>query len=296
MYDQFYKFRCKPFSPLPDPRFLFLSKKHRLALSMLQYGLLNQVGFTTFTGEIGSGKTTLIHHILKEIREDVTVGLVSNTHHSFDELLQWALLALKQGCRGGSKVELYEALGDFLLREYEHDRRTVLIIDEAQNLAPEALEELRMLSNINTDGNQVLQLILVGQPGLRETLQHPSLHQFARRIGVEHHLQRLDLEETWQYIQHRLTVAGGDPELFDTAGCAAIYYYTQGTPRLINLLCDTALACGFAEQRRRIGADLICEVMRYKRMGGIFPLSQEAQPKDSGAAYDFQAAEETSTP
>jgi type II secretory pathway predicted ATPase ExeA len=144
-----------------------------------------------------------------------------------------------------------------------------------------------MLSNINADGDQVLQLILVGQPGLREMLQHPNLRQFAQRIGVEYHLQRLDLEETWQYIQHRLTVARGDPELFDTMGCAAIYYYTQGTPRLINVLCDTALVCGFAEQRRRIDADLIREVMRYKRMGGIFPLKTEDREDRVGRYLSF---------
>ena len=162
---------------------------------------------------------------------------------------------------------------------------------QAQNLRPQALEELRMLSNINTDCDQVLQIILVGQPGLREMLQHPDLHQFAQRIGVEYHLQRLDLEETWQYIRHRLTVAGGDPDLFDTKGCAAIYYYTRGTPRLINVLCDTALVCGYAEQVTRISADLIREVIRDKRMGGIFPLEQDEEMK-SGEVYDITTAKE----
>ena len=201
MYEAFYGFRLRPFSLLPDPRFLFPGRKHRLAMSMLQYGLMNQVGFTVITGEIGSGKTTLIRSVLEEIGRDVTVGLVSNTHRSFDELLQWVLLAFKLDYRGKNKVELYQTLADFLTAEFENNRRTVLIIDEAQNLRPQALEELRMLSNINTDCDQILQIILVGQPGLREMLQHPELHQFAQRIGVEYHLQRLDLEETWQYIQ-----------------------------------------------------------------------------------------------
>ncbi len=295
MYQAFYGFRQKPFTLLPDPSFLFLNKKHRLALSMLQYGLLSEAGFTVITGEIGSGKTTLVRYVLEEIGDNLTVGSVTNTYRSFDELLQWVLLAFNLEYRGKSKVELFQALLDFMVQEYEQGRRTVLIIDEAQNLEPEALEELRMLSNINTDSNQVLQLVLVGQPGLRETLQRPDLHQFAQRIGVEYHLERLDLEETWQYIRHRLTVAGGDPDLFDTKGCAAIYYYTQGTPRLINVLCDTALVCGFAEQITRISAELIGEVIRDKAMGGIFPLIKEKTDKvETGTVHDIEAVKRRS--
>ncbi|MFQ5761271.1 MAG: ExeA family protein [Acidiferrobacterales bacterium] len=295
MYQAFYGFRQKPFTLLPDPSFLFLNKKHRLALSMLQYGLLSEAGFTVITGEIGSGKTTLVRYVLEEIGDNLTVGSVTNTYRSFDELLQWVLLAFNLEYRGKSKVELYQALADFMVQEYERSRRTVLIIDEAQNLEPEALEELRMLSNINTDSNQVLQLVLVGQPGLRETLQRPELHQFAQRIGVEYHLPRLDLEETWQYIRHRLTVAGGDPDLFDIKGCAAIYYYTQGTPRLINVLCDTALVCGFAEQITSISAELIGEVIRDKAMGGIFPLIKEKTDEvETGTVHDIEAAKRRS--
>lgn len=295
MYQAFYGFRQKPFTLLPDPSFLFLNKKHRLALSMLQYGLLSEAGFTVITGEIGSGKTTLVRYVLEEIGDNLTVGSVTNTYRSFDELLQWVLLAFNLEYRGKSKVELFQALTEFMVQEYEQGRRTVLIIDEAQNLEPEALEELRMLSNINTDNNQVLQLVLVGQPSLRETLQRPDLHQFAQRIGVEHHLERLDLEETWQYIRHRLTVAGGDPDLFDTKGCAAIYYYTQGTPRLINVLCDTALVCGFAEQITRISAELIGEVIRDKAMGGIFPLVKQKTDKvETGTVHDIEAAKRRS--
>ena len=295
MYQAFYGFRQKPFTLLPDPSFLFLNKKHRLALSMLQYGLLSEAGFTVITGEIGAGKTTLVRYVLEEIGDNLAVGSVNNTYGSFDELLQWVLLAFNLEYRAKSKVELYQALTDFMVQEYEKNRRTVLIIDEAQNLEPEALEELRMLSNINTDSDQVLQLVLVGQPSLRETLQRPELHQFAQRIGVEYHLERLDLEETWQYIRHRLTVAGGNPDLFDIKGCAAIYYYTQGTPRLINVLCDTALVCGFAEQITSISAELIGEVIRDKAMGGIFPLVKEKTDEvETGTVHDIEAAKRRS--
>jgi type II secretory pathway predicted ATPase ExeA len=132
-----------------------------------------------------------------------------------------------------------------------------------------------MLSNINSDKNQVLQLVLVGQPGLRETLRRPELHQFAQRIAVDYNLRPLNLEETWQYIRHRLTVAGGDPSLFDTKACAAVYYYTGGTPRLINVLCDMALVYGFAEQKRKIDADVVCAVARERLKGGIFPVRDD---------------------
>jgi len=246
-----------------------------MALTMLQYGVMNQAGFTVITGEIGSGKTTLIRKLLEEIVDEVTVGLVSNTHRNFGELLQWVLLAFGLEYRDKKKVELYHTLAEFIIREYGQGRNTVLIIDEAQNLSPEALEELRMLSNINADKDQVLQLILVGQPGLRDILRLPELCQFAQRIAVDYNLKPLSLEETWLYVRHRVGTAGGDPNLFDTKACAAVYYYTGGTPRLINILCDTALVYGFAEQKRRISADLICQVARDKSKGGIFPLREE---------------------
>lgn len=293
MYEEFYGFRKKPFSLLPDPDFLFLSRKHRLALTMLQYGIMNQAGFTVITGEIGSGKTTLVRHLLNELGHDVTVGLVSNTHRSFGELLQWVLLAFNLEYHGKQKVELYQTLADFLIQEFDKSRRTILIIDEAQNLGVEALEELRMLSNINVDSDQILQLVLVGQPNLREMLMLPELQQFAQRIASEYHLERLDVEETWQYIRHRLTVAGGDPGLFDIKACATVHYYTQGTPRLINVLCDTTLVCGFADQTKKIDVELICEVIRDRAVGGIFPVTEQKSETLTYPAHDIQAAKKT---
>jgi len=277
MYESHYGFREKPFTLLPDPTFIYPSKKHRLALSMLEYGLMNQAGFTVITGEIGSGKTTLVRKLLSQIdlNEDITVGLVFNTHRSFGELMQWVLLAFKLEYRGKEKVELFHTFSDFMTKQYQSGRRTVLIIDEAQNLSIEALEELRMLSNINVEKDQYLQLILIGQPSLRDMLRSPELEQFAQRIAIDFHLQTLDLQETCEYIRHRLMVAGGDPNLFETAACVAIYYYTRGTPRLINVLCDTALVCGFAEQRDKIDPDLIHDVVRDRAVGGILPFSDE---------------------
>ncbi len=291
MYESFFGFDEKPFSLLPDPGFLFMSKKHRQALAMLEYGLMNQAGFTVITGEIGAGKTTLVRQLLGQIAKnlEVTVGLVSNTHRSFGELMQWVLYAFKLEYRGKEKVELYQTFAEFLTREYESGKRTVLIIDEAQNLSLEALEELRMLANINADKDQVLQLVLVGQPGLRDMLRTPELEQFAQRIAIDFHLQTLELQETCEYIRHRISVVGGDHELFEAPACVAVHYYTKGTPRLINVLCDTALVCGFAEQRKAIDADLIHDVVRDKTVGGIVP-AWEASDQGDSVVTDIHAA------
>ena len=275
MYRKFYSLREKPFSLLPDPAFLYPSHQHSMALVLLDYGLSSQASFSVITGGIGTGKTTLIRHLLAQLGRNVTVGLISNTHRSFGELLQWVLLAFNLKHTGTDKVDMYKILVDFLIGEYAGNRRAVLIIDEAQNMAPETLEELRMLSNVNSEKDQVLQIILVGQAGLRDTLRRPDLEQFAQRIAVDYHLEPLTPGETREYIRHRLQVAGGDPDLFDEAACEAVYRYSGGTPRVINLLCDTALVYGYAEQVTRVHASLVEDVAREKLAGGIFPKVRE---------------------
>jgi type II secretory pathway predicted ATPase ExeA len=170
---------------------------------------------------------------------------------------------------------MYQAFMDYIIDQYARGKRTVLIVDEAQNMAAETLEELRMLSNVNADKDQVLQVILVGQKELRETLRRPDLIQFAQRIAVDYHLDPLLAEETPEYIRHRLATAGGDPELFEAEACARIHAASGGVPRLINLLCDTALVYGFAEQAARIGTELVEDVIREKQQGGLFPIQPE---------------------
>jgi putative secretion ATPase (PEP-CTERM system associated) len=278
MYESFYEFREKPFTLLPDPGFLFLSNKHRMALTLLEYGLMNQAGFTVISGDIGTGKTTLIRHLLDHMDREHTVGLITNTHRSFGELLEWILLAFNLEHARLGKVEMYRRFVDFIIDEYAHNRRVVLIVDEAQNMAADTLEELRMLSNVNADKDQALQVILVGQRELRDTLRRPDLVQFAQRISVDYHLEPLSVEETLGYIRHRLEVAGGDPLLFDEDACRAVYRYSNGVPRLINLLCDTALVYGYAEQRERIDSALVTDVAREKQQGGIFPTFHPAGP------------------
>jgi general secretion pathway protein A len=277
MYESYYGFKERPFSLLPDPSFLYLGHKHRVALTMLQYGLMSNAGVTVVTGEIGSGKTTLLRQILNEIDQDVTVGMITNTHPSFGEFLQWVLMAFGLEHRGMEKVERYENFVNFVIDRYAKGKRTVLVVDEAQNLSVETLEELRMLSNINADKNQVLQLIMVGQPELRTMLQLPQLKQFAQRVSVSHHLEALSAEETYQYVRHRLGVAGGNSDLFAEKACALLWFHSRGVPRVINTLCDMALVYAYASQQPRIDADVIKEVVRDRKKGGLFAGRDESE-------------------
>jgi type II secretory pathway predicted ATPase ExeA len=282
MYQKFYGLQGKPFSLLPDPDFLYPSNKHRMALTLLEYGLMNQASFSVITGDIGTGKTTLIRQLLNKMGRDMVVGLITNTHPSFGELLQWILVAFNLESDSRDKVEMYKTFMDFLIEQYAANRRTVLIVDEAQNMGPQALEELRMLSNINSGKDQVLQVILAGQPGLRDNLRDPRLEQFAQRISVDYNLEPLNQDETREYIRHRLGIAGGSPGIFDDAACDAVFRYSDGIPRLVNLLCDTALVYGYAEQAPCIDARLVEDVARDKHRSKIVPLRQAV----SGVAED----------
>ncbi|MCW5699014.1 MAG: AAA family ATPase [Rhodospirillales bacterium] len=269
MYEAFYGFSEKPFSLIPDPDFLYLSKGHQLALNLLEYGLTEQTGFVVITGEVGSGKTTLVRQLLNTVSDEVVIGLITNTHQSFGELLQWIALAFDMDCRDKDKVGLYQDFVNFLIEQYASSRRTVVIIDEAQNLSLSALEELRMLSNINADKDYLLQLILVGQPELLRKLKRPQLRQFVQRVGVDYHLGPLSIEDTIGYVRHRIEVAGGDPNLFDEFACAAVHHYTQGVPRLTNILCDLALVYGYAEEKRQIDMETVIEVASSRLKTGL---------------------------
>ncbi len=287
MYEAYYGLSERPFSLLPDPSFLYLSKGHDTALTLLEYGFTSQAGFTVITGEIGSGKTTLSRHILNKLGDNVKVGLITNAQKSFGELLQWVLLAFGLDYKNKSKVELYQAFNDFLIDEYRKNHRTVLMIDEAQNLSIETMEELRMLSNINADKHQVLQMVLLGQPELRTMLRRPELEQFAQRISVDFHLKRLDEDETKAYIKHRLAIVGGDPDLFDDEACEAAFMLSNGTPRIINRVCDLALVYGFAEEQQQITAEIMLEVTMDKAevensANSLLGLTESARNADDG--------------
>ena len=293
MYETFYGLRERPFSLLPDPDYLYLSPKHLRALTLLEYGMMNQAGFSVICGDTGAGKTTLIRHLLNELGSDTTVGLITNTHKSFGELLSWVLMAFGIDGEGKSKALMHQLLIEFLIDQYAQNRHTVLIVDEAQNMTADTLEELRMLSNINSDKDQVLQVILAGQPALRETLRRPELMQFAQRIAVDYYLESLNRDETQEYIKHRLEVAGGNTEIFTAAACHAVYRYSGGTPRLINLLCDTALVYGFAEQTQTVDAPLIEDVVREQHRNSIVPTFNKPLDYDANEAAQAKTQSQT---
>jgi general secretion pathway protein A len=269
VYERHFGFNTKPFALTPDPAFLYRSRQHAMALTMLEYGLEAQAGFSLLTGEIGSGKTTLVRQLVRSLGDQVVVGLISNAHERFTSIHGWALSALGVVPANDSEIAKYEALVDFFVREYGKGRRTLLILDEAQNLSVEVLEELRLLSNVNSEKDLALQILLVGQPELRTKLLRAELKQFAQRVSVDFHLRPLDRDETRAYIGHRLTVAGGDAALFSPQSVDIIYAQTGGIPRLVNHLCDFALVYAFAEGKSTIDGDLVSQVIRDRGDRGM---------------------------
>lgn len=264
MYLRHFHLSAKPFAMNPDPAFLYVSEQHAAALTMLEYALESHANFCLLTGEIGSGKTTLIRHVIRTLGDQVAVGLVSNTHMSFKSIYPWALSALSIVPFDDSDIAQYEALTDFVIREYGKRRRTLLIFDEAQNLSINTLEELRLLSNVNSEQDVAVQTLLVGQPELRVKMAQPELRQFAQRIALDFHLQPLSLREVQAYIRHRLTVAGaGDGDgIFESRAIEYIHHFSGGIPRLINQLCDLSMVYAFAEKRGRIDAALVAMVLK----------------------------------
>jgi len=288
MYEAFYGFKEKPFSMLPDPSFLFLSKKHRAALTLLEYGLMNQVGFCILSGEPGTGKTTILRALLNRVDDNVTVGLISNTHQSFGGLLDWILSVFDLHKANLTQVEMHQIFVDFLIDEYANNRRVLLIVDEAQNMDADSLEELRMLSNVNTEKDQLLQVVLAGQPKLKENLRKPELMQFAQRIAVDYHLHSLNLTETCGYIQHRLVVAGAERDVFTPEACERIHCYSGGSPRLINLLCETALVYGFADETELVNANLVEEMVQERMEDSVVPLVNLDGGKGASSKHNEQ--------
>ena len=269
MYEAYYGLREKPFSLIPNPEFLYPSKNHQMALALLKYGLSEQTGFVVISGDIGSGKTTVVREILRTADRDLVIGVITNTHESLGDLMDWIPRAFDVDLSDKDRIDRYHAFVDFMIQTYGEGKRTVLIVDEAQNLSPSSLEQLRTLSNINADNHFVLQLILVGQPELKDSLKRPDMKQFAQRVYVYYDLKPLSLQDTIGYIRHRIGVVGGDDQLFDLPACAAIYHYTFGTPRLINILCDLALVYGYAQDRWHINLDVVLEVVDQRQATGL---------------------------
>jgi general secretion pathway protein A len=272
MYERFYDLRERPFALSPDPDYLYPSRVHREALDYLRYGLESHAGFIVITGEIGSGKTTLLQTLLRGIDTETTVGRIVNTMLEPRELLETIMIDFGLDPGGRSKPLLLRDLAQYLVDQRLAGRLVLLVIDEAQNLTLAALEELRMLSNLETEKSKLLQIALVGQPNLRDKLASPELEQLRQRITVSYHLMPLDQDETANYINHRLRRAAvGAPMEFPRDVTDVIHGRSRGVPRIINVICDAALVFGYAEERRQVDLALMDDVMVELEATGVLP-------------------------
>jgi type II secretory pathway predicted ATPase ExeA len=286
MYAPFFGLNQRPFSLRPDPTFFYRSHQHSLALSMLEYGMTGQAGFVVVTGEVGAGKTTLIRHFLKRDNHEATIGVISNTHAGFGDVLQWVFDALNIDTTSSKRASRYQAFTDYLAQQFSAGRQVVLIVDEAQNLNIPALEELRLLSNIDIDRDHTLQIVLLGQPELMEKLKRPELRQFAQRISVHYHLSSLSYLESRTYIRHRLAVAGATEEIFDGWAMAAVYYFADGVPRVMNSICDMAMVYAFAAGEHLVDIDTVFSVVRDREKNGVLALSKRSGQISRDALID----------
>jgi len=266
--------RERPFALAPDPEYIFWSPEHRGAYAMLDYGLSTRAPITLLTGEIGAGKTTLVHHFIDSLDDDVTIGMISNARPGVNDVLRRVCAALSlEVPQGVDSSDLFSVIQTFLLAQHQDDKRVLLVIDEAQNLNRDALEDLRMLTNINAGRDEVLQLLLVGQPELRNMVRRPDLMQFAQRVAASYHLPRLDAAATGGYIASRIRQAGGNPGIFSRQAAEMIHEATNGVPRLINQLCDLTLTYAYAAEMKMVKREVVAQVLRdgvfFGAQGGL---------------------------
>jgi putative secretion ATPase (PEP-CTERM system associated) len=296
MYERFYDLRERPFALSPDPDYLYPSRVHREALDYLRYGLESQAGFVVITGEIGSGKTTLLQTLLRGLDSETTVGRIVNTMLEPRELLETIMIDFGLDPTNKSKPLLLRDLAQYLVDQRLAGRMVLLVIDEAQNLSLGALEELRMLSNLETEKSKLMQIVMVGQPNLRDKLAAPELEQLRQRITVSYHLEPLDAEETAHYINHRLRRAAINTALeFPRDVTSVVHARSRGVPRIINVICDAALVFGYAEERRQIDLALTEDVLGELEATGVLlrPTTQRAPAP--AAPADIQVAAPVTT-
>ncbi|GFO57780.1 ATPase [Geomonas silvestris] len=262
MYEAYFNLRKKPFELVPDPDFIYLSRAHKKALTYLDYGIRERAGFILLTGDVGSGKTTLIRNLLAKRYERVTVSKIFNTRVTSEQLLAMINDDFGLDVAGKDKITLIRELNDFLLEQHALGKHPILIIDEAQNLAADLLEEVRMLSNLESSHSKLLQIVLVGQPELRETLAAPELMQLRQRISINCHLKGLSRQEMADYIVHRLKVAGNAEALaFSSGALDVVYQYSRGIPRLVNIICDFLMLSAFAEEVAAVSPEMAHDVV-----------------------------------
>jgi general secretion pathway protein A len=268
MYLAFYGLREAPFSPTPDPRFLFQSARHREALAQLLYGVRERKGFIVLTGEIGTGKTTLLRTLLERLDSSTPVAYVHNSALGIEGLLEYILQDWGVKSTAGTHAQRLFELNEFLIDQHRQGRSPALVIDEAQHLSVGTLEAIRLLSNFETTHQKLMQILLVGQPELRDKLNAPELRQLKQRVGLRCHIGPLTPEEIRLYIRHRLRVAGAaDVGIFTDAAVQKIADYSRGIPRVINIVCDHGLLTGYADSKRRIDADVVDEAIEYLEEG-----------------------------
>ena len=260
MYYSYYRLKENPFNITCDPHFFFSSKRHEEAFAHLAYGIESRKGIIVVTGEIGTGKTTLCRTLLNRLDPRIKTGLILNPSFSDLQLLQMIMNDLEIRCEQKTKLDLMGAISLFLVEESAKGNNVVVIIDECQNLNIRQLEQIRLLSNLETEKEKLLQIILVGQPELCDKLKNPALRQLAQRVAVRYHILPLLRDDVGKYIEHRLKVADADPRLhFSTKAIDVLYDYSKGTPRVINILCDRALLAGFVRETLIITDDIIHE-------------------------------------
>ncbi len=269
---------------MPDPNCIFPSENHRNALAVLQYGLLQYSGFILLTGEIGSGKTTLVRFVLNRIEKAFRVAVIQNTNILPVDLIGMVLIEFDLPATG-SKARDIESLNAFLIESYARRKRVLLIIDEAQNLGEEALEEVRMLTNLQSDRQALIQVMLVGQAGLLEKLAKPSMQQLAQRVAVNYHIQALSREEMARYIEFRITRAGGRPNIFTPEAVDLVFELAAGIPRTINMACHAALFYAFSEASPRVALSHV-EKIGADRLSICFPAPGRAAAAPWSAATD----------
>jgi general secretion pathway protein A len=293
MYRSFYGFRVKPFQLKPDPLFFFGSKGHKRAMAYLEYGLSQGEGFIVITGEVGAGKTTLVRNLFRKLEsEKILAAQIVNTHLDSDDTLRMVAAAFGLPHENSNKASLLIRLEQFFRQCDQEGKRALLVVDEAQNLSPRTVEELRMLSNFQTDDKPLLQTFLLGQPEFRKTLLSGDMQQLRQRVTATYHLGPMDLSETRSYIEHRLSTAGwrGDPS-FDEDAFAVVYDYTDGIPRKINTLCDRLLLMGCLEQLHSFGSSEVNEVIRDIQQEFDIPVATGNTPDEVDTASGLQRAE-----
>jgi len=268
MYLKFFGLLEKPFNTTPDPRFLYLSPSHREALAQLRYGIQERKGFIVLTGKVGTGKTTLLHALRQRLDGQTAVSLVFHSTLLFDDMLQYVLADLGIAKREDSPVQRIMAFNDYLIERERAGQNTVLIIDEAQNLSAQTMEQVRLLSNFETATKKLLQIVLVGQPELRAKLELPELRQLRQRVGLRCQICPLTVEEARQYIRNRLRIAGArDVGIFTDAAIERVTEYSGGIPRILNILGDHCLLFGYANQARRIDRSFVDAAIEYLEQG-----------------------------